>query len=369
MLIKNGNVFIDGAFRKCDVAFDTVIRQVGALDGPADIDAEGLYVTPGFIDVHTHGAKNRDFSDGDPEGVTAASSFYADHGVTSFTATTMTLTEDVLTPAMKAIGSFRRPADGAKCAGIHLEGPFLSYAKRGAQDPRNLHKPDAEMFKRLNGASGGIVRLVTVAPEEDGAEAFIKEVSKICTVSLGHSVADYDTAMRAYEWGASHATHLFNGMNGFVHRAPGIVGAAADSGVTVELICDGQHIHPCVVRCVHKLFGDKLCIISDSLRCAGMPDGDYDLAGQPIIMKDGLARLLDGTIAGSSTNIHDSIRNVVRFGIPLEAAVTAATSVPAGVIRRSNEIGTIRTGLAADFVLMDRELNIKGVIVDGVRIR
>lgn len=182
---------------------------------------------------------------------------------------------------MHAIRDFRRPADGAKCAGIHLEGPFLCYAKRGAQAAENLHEPDASMFHRLNEASGGMVRLITVAPEEEGAIPFIREVSQTCTVSLGHTTAGYETAMAAYGAGASHATHLFNAMPSFLHREPGVIGAALDSGATVELICDGLHIHPAVIRATHKLFGDKLVIISDSLRCAGMPTASMSWAGSP----------------------------------------------------------------------------------------
>ena len=155
---------------------------------------------------------------------------------------------------MHAIRDFRRPADGAKCAGIHLEGPFLCYAKRGAQAAENLHEPDASMFHRLNEASGGMVRLITVAPEEEGAIPFIREVSQTCTVSLGHTTAGYETAMAAYGAGASHATHRFNAMPSFLHREPGVIGAALDSGATVELICDGLHIHPAVIRATQKLF-------------------------------------------------------------------------------------------------------------------
>ena len=188
-----------------------------------------------------------------------------------------TLKEPVLTKSMEAVRDFQRPADGAKVAGVHLEGPFLSLKKCGAQNPDNLHAPDAAMFRRLNDASGHRVRLVTVAPEEPGALPFIREVSQECAVSLGHTTADYDTAMAAYAAGASHATHLFNAMPALNHREPGVVAAAMDAGATVELITDGFHIHPAIVRLVHRLFGEKLVLISDSLRCAGMPDGDYAL--------------------------------------------------------------------------------------------
>ena len=205
MLIKNAKVFVDRSFMSADIQFGRTVTAIGKIDGPADIDAEGGYVIPGLVDIHTHGAVGEDFSDGKPEGLQPLADYYAAHGVTSYLATTMTLKEETLIPAMNAIRDFK-PTGGAKCAGIHLEGPFLSYAKRGAQAAENLHKPDAALFHRLNEASGGQVKMVTVACEEEGALPFIREVSGICAVSLGHTTADYDTAMAGFQAGASHAT-------------------------------------------------------------------------------------------------------------------------------------------------------------------
>ena len=371
MIIGNAKLFLDGAFPEGSLTFENgVITAVGPAQGPCDLDAGGKYLVPGFLDVHTHGAMNEDFSDGRPEGLPIMSRHYAAHGVTSFLATTMTLKEETLTPAMHAIRDFRRPADGAKCAGIHLEGPFLCYAKRGAQAAENLHEPDASMFHRLNEASGGMVRLITVAPEEEGAIPFIREVSQTCTVSLGHTTAGYETAMAAYGAGASHATHLFNAMPSFLHREPGVIGAALDSGATVELICDGLHIHPAVIRATHKLFGDKLVIISDSLRCAGMPDGEYELGGQPIEMKGGKATLRGtDTLAGSSSNLLSELQNVVAFGLPLEDAVTALTLAPARAVRLDHQIGSLAVGKQADLVLLNPDLTLDSVYVDGEKVR
>ncbi len=370
MVIGNAKLFLDGQFQNGSIAFENgVITAIGPADAPADVDAQGKYLLPGFIDVHTHGAMGEDFSDGNADGLPTMARYYAANGVTSFLATTMTLKEDVLTPAMHTIRDFQRPADGAKCVGIHLEGPFLSYAKRGAQAAENLHKPDAEMFQRLNEASGGIVRLVTVAPEEEGAMEFIKKVSPVCTVSLGHTTADYDTAMAAYMAGASHATHLYNGMPSFLHREPGVIGAAFDCRATVELICDGMHIHPAVIRATHQLFGEKLVIISDSLRCAGMPDGEYELGGQPIEMKAGRATLLGSeTLAGSTTNLLQELKNVVSFGLPLEDAISAMTIAPAKAIRLDDKIGSLAVGKCADLVLLNPDLSLDSVYVDGNKI-
>ena len=244
MKLTNAKVFLDGRFVTGGVAFSDVIEAVGpaVTDG---IDLNGAYVIPGLIDIHTHGALGEDASDGSPEGLVAMSRYYAAGGVTSWCPTTMTLKEPELTKAMEAVGDFVRPANGAKVAGVHLEGPFLSLKKCGAQNPDNLHAPDAGLFHRLDEASGHRVRLVTVAPEEPGALPFIREVSKICTVSLGHTTADYDTAVAAYEAGASHATHLFNAMPALNHREPGVAAAALDAGATVELITDDYRRRTC----------------------------------------------------------------------------------------------------------------------------
>lgn len=366
MRIQNANVFLNGAFVRGGIEFDEKITAVGAVNGDADLDAQGCYVIPGLIDIHTHAAMGEDASDGKPEGMPVMSRYYAAGGVTSWCPTTMTLKEPVLTQAMHTIRDFVRPENGAKVAGVNLEGPFLCYAKRGAQAAENLHAPDAAMFHRLNEASGGIVRLVTVAPEEPGAIDFIREVSKTCAVSVGHTTADYDTAMAAYEAGATHATHLYNGMPSLLHRAPGVIAAASDAGATVELITDGLHIHPAVIRLTHRLFGEKLVLISDSLRCAGMPDGDYELGGQPITMKDGKATLTGtDTLAGSSIHLMDGLRRAVSFGVPLEAAVTAATLAPAKVIGKEDEIGSLDVGKCADLVILDKDLNLKAVYIDG----
>ena len=369
MKLSNARVFLDGRFVSGGIEFDKVIVDVGS-QVTGGTDARGCYLIPGLIDIHTHGAMGEDASDGKAEGLLKMARYYAAEGVTSWCPTTMTLKEPELTRAMEAIRGSERPADGAKVAGIHLEGPFVSRKKCGAQNPENLHAPDIDMFHRLNEASGGLVRLITMAPEEPGAIPFIREVSRVCTVSLGHTTADYDTAMTAYEAGASHATHLFNAMPALNHREPGVVAAALDAGANVELITDGFHIHPAVIRLVHRLFGEKLVLISDSLRCAGMPDGDYELGGQPITLTGGVARLAGTTtLAGSSVHLMEGLRRAVSFGVPLEAAVTAATLTPAKAIGLADRIGSLSSGKAADFVLLDEDLSVRAVYIDGALVR
>ena len=248
---------------------------------------------------------------------------------------------------------------------MHLEGPFVSRGKCGAQNPDNIRKPDIALFNELNELSGGIVRLITVAPEVEGALEFIREASKVCTVSLGHSTADYDQAMAGFEAGATHVTHLFNGMEPFHHRKPGLVGAALTAGANVELICDGVHIHPAMIVAVHKMFGDRLIIVSDSLRCAGLCDGRYNLGGLPMIVRDGRATLLDGTIAGSSSNLLQELRNVVSYGVPLEAAVKAATETPAKDIGVFDSIGSLEVSKCADFLVLNKDLKLMATFIDG----
>lgn len=373
MYITNGQVFLpEGRFEKADILCgdritaisggDTQVTVQELTDGEM-IDATGKYIIPGLVDIHTHGAVNADASDGDADGLRRMSRYYAQRGVTSWCPTTMTLSEKSLLHAMHAIRDFE--SDGAHCVGVHLEGPFLSYEKRGAQNAQYLQKPNMEELEKLNEACGGQVRMITVAPEEDRDLTFIRQASRLCTVSLGHSVADYEMAQAAFEAGATHVTHMFNGMNGIHHRKPGIIGAAFDAGATVELICDGFHIHPSVVRMTAALFGDRLNLISDSMRCAGMPEGEYELGGQPVWMKEGKATLADGTLAGSSIHLMDGLRNAVSFGVPLEQAVMAATSTPAKAIGMEREIGCIRTGARADLLILDEHLELEKVIIGG----
>ena len=367
-VIKDVQILMsDGVFREGCVEFDDKIRgievyeKVGKNTGP--------YLIPGLIDIHTHGALGYDHGDGSDEGMRELAAYYARNGITSFLATTLTAREEDLTRAMSSIARYERASGGAKCLGINMEGPFFSHDKRGAHRPDLIMAPDIDMFNRLYSASNESIRIACVSPELDRGMDFISDVSKRCRVSLAHSTADYETAMQAFGKGATQVTHLFNGMNSFLHREPGIVGAALDADAFVEVICDGFHVHPAVVRAVFKMAPQRVCLISDSVRCAGLKDGEYESAGLAVVVKDGKVRVKDGgSIAGSSITLMQGVRTVVSMGIPLATAVTAATKHCAQAIGMDDSIGSIKPGACADMVLLDDNLNIQSVIIDGEEI-
>lgn len=310
----------------------------------------------------------RDFSDAEPEGLEIMAQYELSRGVTQICPAGMTLTEEQLTKICQ-VAAAHRAADkpGAALCGINLEGPFLSMAKKGAQNGAWLHAPDVAMFRRLMAASQGLVKLVSIAPEEPGAMEFIEAVEGEVTVSIAHTTADYGTSMEAFRLGARQVTHLFNAMPAFSHRAPGVVGAALDTPLcNVELICDGVHIHPSVVRAVFKMFGSKrVILISDTMRAAGMPDGDYTLGGQAVQVKGNRATLSDGTLAGSVTDLMKCMKTAVSFGIPLADAVRAAAVNPAMAIGIFSRVGSLEPGKRANVVVLDQNLDVKDVFFRG----
>lgn len=350
------------------VAFHERIESVGEVGGGDALDANGMYLVPGFVDIHIHGALKHDFSDADMEGDAIIGRRLVRHGVTSHLATTMTLPEETLVRSVSMQDFGTVDPQRSCCLGVHLEGPFVSYKKRGAQMAEYISKADFDMFRRIDKASGDRVKLITVAPEAEGALDFIEQASGGTVVSLGHTCADYDTAAEALRRGANHVTHLFNAMEPFLHRAPGVVGAAMDAGAYVELICDGLHIHPSVVRAVFRMFPGRVVLISDAVRSAGLPEGRYRTGGQDITVKNGKATLPDGTIAGSNITLYDAVVNAVRFGIPLEAAIEAATLRPAQSVRVDDDVGSIEPGKRADFVLLDEGLTIRAVYHYGTKV-
>ncbi len=364
MIIKNAQVYTEGfAFEKRDVAVEGELFAETA--GGGTVDASGLLMLPGLIDIHSHGCDGYDFCDGTDEALDAITAYEGKNGVTAISPASMTLAEETLAAIYQNAARYSYRG-GAMFLGVNMEGPFFNPAKKGAQNGAFLREPDIGMFRRLWEASGGRIKTACVAPELPGAMEFIDEAKRYCAVAVAHTTSDYDTAMEAFRRGVSRAIHLYNAMPPFSHRAPGVVGAVADSGAMAELICDGVHIHPAVVRATVKLLGDdKVVLISDSMMATGLSDGAYSLGGQHVDVKGNLATLSDGTIAGSATNLFDCMRCAVKFGVPLESAVRMATINPAKAIGEDGRMGSIASGKLANFVLADRELNIRAVYVKG----
>ncbi len=371
MRITGGQVFdLEQGFVSRDVCFDGEKLEQSSADGKT-YDASGCYVIPGLTDLHFHGCVGEDFSDATPDGLQKMADYELSRGVTQICPAGMTLGEDQLTRICQNAAAHRaKNPGGAELVGLHLEGPFLCKAKKGAQNEAFLHDPDPAMLHRLQQAAQGMVKLVTLAAEQPGALEFIRSAQEDgITVSLGHTTADYDTACAAYEAGARQATHLFNAMPPFTHRAPGVVGAAFDHPqVKVELISDGVHIHPSVVRAVFQLFGaGRVILISDSLRATGMPDGRYPFGGQEIEVHGNRAAMADdpNTLAGSVSDLMACMRSAVSFGIPLHDAVRAAAVNPAQVLGIFDRLGSLDVGKTASLAILDQDLNLKDVFFRG----
>ena len=370
MIIKNGLVFQDDkTFQKTTICIQNgYITDMCQADLPVTcddeiIDASGLYVLPGLIDIHSHGAVGHDFSDGNTEGLKEILAYEYAHGITTYCPTSMTIEKEDILSMFRGVKDWENQDGFATFAGINMEGPFLDPAKKGAHREECIMKPDTDFFRACNEACGGRIKLVTLAPNMDGAMEFVEELKDEVTISLGHTGTDYDTAKKALQKGAHHVTHLYNAMNPFTHRAAGLVGAASEDGnCNVELICDGIHIHESVVRATFKLFPDRVVLISDSMRATGMPNGTYDLGGQEVTVNGALATLADGTIAGSATNLFDCMRTAISFGIPTEEAIAAATMNPAKAIGIYEKTGSLTVGKRADILLIDKDFNLVKVI-------
>lgn len=345
--------------------------------GEAELTPEqrGQYILPGLVDIHLHGCAGHDFCDGTVEAMSAIASYELTHGITTICPATMTLPEEKITDICATCASAVKAEIlkggiplGDVLRGIYMEGPFLSIEKKGAQNPAYIQKPDMELLMRLQRTAQGLIRIVAIAPETEGAMKCIRNMKNNMRFSIAHTCADYETAKRAVEAGASHVTHLYNAMPPFAHREPGVIGAAAEEdGVTVELICDGYHIHPGAVRTTFRLFGSaRIVLVSDSMMATGMEDGSYALGGQEVRMKGGLATLADGTLAGSATNLFDCMREAVRMGVSKEDAVRAATLNPATAIGIDQECGSLRAGKNADILITDRKFGLREVIKSGI---
>ena len=369
MIFKNGLV-LDKSFHfvKTDVEVkDGKIVNIGDLDGGDAVDITGKYLIPGLVDIHTHGCGGSDACDATIEAFDVMSDTQGKAGITSFCATSMTVPVEQIERVFQTVKEYMagKPKRAA-VVGINMEGPFFCESKKGAQRADCLKNPDVALFRRLNEISGNVVKLCDLAPELPGALDFIREVKDEVEISLGHTAANYDEAMAAIRCGATHITHLYNAMNGLTHRSPGVIGAAADTNVFTELICDGIHIEGPAIRAAFTLMNDRVCLISDSMSACGMPNGEYELGGQKVFMNNKKATLVDGTIAGSATNLGDCMRKAVEFGIPLNTAIKAATYNPAKSIRMEKQIGSIDINLDADLIVMNKDLEFEKIYFKGV---
>lgn len=382
MIIKNIKVytedktFADGKIIIREGVFEEIIiGQTTASDLELQdteiVDGKGCYAIPGLIDMHFHGCMGDDFCDGTKEAIARIAEYEASIGVTAMAPATMTLPVEELEQILEVAAEYKKGATkGADLIGINMEGPFISSAKKGAQDEKNMILCDTEVCQRFLNASDGLVKFVGIAPEEsENSLEFIEKMKDKVNISLAHTNADYDTAKAAFDAGANHAVHLYNAMPAFTHREPGVVGAVSDSRhVTAEIICDGVHIHPSTVRATFKMMGEnRMILISDSMRATGMPEGQYTLGGLDVNVVGNRATLVsDGALAGSVTNLMDCMRTVVKkMGIPLETAVACATMNPAKSLGEYDRYGSISKGKKANVVLLDEELDLQMVVKDG----
>ncbi len=370
MIIKNALVFNESnQFEDNDIIIANDIIATSSTGTVHDevLDATGCYAIPGLTDLHFHGCVGYDFCDGTEEAFEAIAEYEASQGITQICPATMTFPEDTLIRIGQTAAAYKNES-GAVLCGINMEGPFLSYSKKGAQNASFLHAPDAAMFRRIQSASNNLIKLLDLAIEEPEALDCIRELKNEVVLSIAHTNATYEQAQAAIDAGITHVTHLYNAMSPYTHRSPGIIGAASDNDeVHVELICDGIHIHPCVVRNTFKMFSDdRIILISDSMMATGLKNGEYSLGGQAVTVTGNLATLHDGTIAGSATNLMDCVRVLVKdMKIPLESAIKCAAVNPAKEIGIFDQYGSISPGKKANIVLLNKDLSLRMVILNG----
>ncbi|AYW50557.1 MAG: N-acetylglucosamine-6-phosphate deacetylase [Tetragenococcus halophilus] len=333
------------------------------------IDQSGKWIAPGLVDTHIHGFKNHDVMDNDAQGMNEISEGLLSCGVTSFLPTTLTSSRKHLKDVAKMLGEVKGSETGAKIQGIYFEGPFFTEEHKGAQNPSYFSDPDIDTFHEWQEASGGIIKKIALAPERDGVEAFVKQVSdEDVVVSLGHSSATFQQASSAVEAGADVFVHAYNGMSGLNHREPGMVGALLTlNEVYAELICDGYHVHPKAAELVIQKMGyNRVSLITDCMMAGGMPDGDYILGEFPVVVKDGTARMKEGNLAGSILKLKEGVKNVVDWNIATpEQAITMGSLVPAISSNIDDSCGKIKKGRAADFIVLNPDMTLNATYLDG----
>ncbi len=370
MILSNGFVVCDDfKLRKKDVKIENgKITEIGEnLSGEEKIDFTDKYILPGFIDTHIHGAYGTRISDSSCE-LDKITTFEATQGVTSIAITTTSATVQALTSQIKFVKDNLNKINGAKIAGIHLEGPFLNAKTKGAMNADYIIEPDTKILDKFLDAGGDLIKIMTVAPEVEGADEFIKyAVKKGVVISSGHTYATYEEAQNAIEWGVTQATHTFNAMRPYNHREPGVLGAAlTNDNIKCEMICDHVHLHPATLQLIYKLKGaDKINIVSDSGHAAGLDLKEFTVDGITRYVVDGVIRLKDGTIAGSAKTMADGVKNLILSGIPIEEVSKMASKNPAETLSIYSETGSITVGKYADIAVLDKEYNVVCAFVNG----
>lgn len=370
--IKNGKfVLPDTILENVVLAYDdTICGFLGEEEVPADaqvIDAKGGFVAPGLVDIHIHGYLGEDTSDGKPEGIFKMANGILKNGVTSWCPTTMTVSSQEIQTALEVVRSLKEQSktwEGAEILGVNLEGPFINPNKKGAQAGEHIQKPNAQFI--IDNAD--IISVATLAPEMEGGCEAIREIRENCNVrvSLGHSDATFEDTLAGIEAGATHITHLFNAQTPLHHRNPGVVGAALLENVTTELIADTFHVHKGLFELIARIKGDNLVLITDCTRAGGMPDGEYTLGGQPIIVNGIQCLLQDGTIAGSVLKLNDAVKNLRdSTDLPFWKVVSAASLAPARAIGVHHRKGSLEAGKDADIIITDSDFNICKTIIGG----
>lgn len=372
-VITNGKIILkDKILENSALVYSDVIEGILPVENiPCDaeiIDAGGGYISPGFIDLHIHGYLGKDVCDGEEESIRTISKGIIANGVTGYLPTTMTVDMKVIKKSLEVLRALKKESEtweGSEILGCHAEGPFISESKKGAQDPKYILSPDAEFVKEYS----DIIKIISLAPEEDTADfSAIREINKETDVviSMGHTSANYETAMASIGNGVKHATHLFNAMTPLAHRAPGVVGAALTSDVSCELIVDTFHVSSALYDMLYKLKGRKLCFITDCLPAGGLPYGEYTLGGNKIVYRDIVCRLEDGTVAGSVLQLNKGVWNVYKNStIPLCECVNCASLNPAETIGVADRKGSLEIGKDADIVILDNEFNVLKTIKKG----
>ena len=360
----------DKGFSHKDVCFENGFFTQSKSDN-ITVNVADHWILPGLCDIHLHGAAGFDFSDGTYEALSQILKYEAQCGITAVTPASMTMDEDVILKAMKNAGSYQQEDDAATFAGVYMEGPFISPKKCGAQDPKHVKVPSLEFFNKCQSASQNKIKFVTVAPEDTNAVNFIRQASESVRISIAHTACSYDEAVSAFCSGARQLTHLYNAMPTLNSRAPGPIGAGFDYEADAELITDGVHVHQSSVRAAFKLFGrDHIVMISDSMRATGLQNGTYTLGGQEVTVLENEARLKDGTIAGSVTNLFECMRHaVLKMRIPLVDAVRACAVNPRRILGLYPQQGLLGEHAEATFVVCGKYFDIKAVILRGRIIR